>query len=361
MLSHLDTLRSQASSLPQCPGVYFWRDGSGRPLYIGKAVNLRSRVMSYFSAARHSRRTRDLLAYSEAVTCEVTSTELEALFRESALIKAHRPFYNRALLSPRKMWYLKLDQERTDPYLEVVRQAPEDGSIYFGPFPTSAVARETLAFVHDVLPLRKCAAAKPRCRPCIYFQMHKCAAPLLDETHRRKHEEAIDRLFDLLDGRTDRVTRWLEHKRDRLSESLLFEGAAEIQQRLEAVNDSERYYAILRAAMQCRCVLILDRADTTDDGRLLLVAHGHVLSVLREGSLTVGAVGRWVRAHEAVIAATKYEQSQLDAASVLQQWLRSNRNHVRWVTLPYQPSDAELTDRVSFVLHSRPALALAPA
>src|SRR6059058_5774581 len=85
--SHLPILREQAGTFPRAPGVYFWKDARGRILYIGKAVDLRARVGSYFSTARRDRRIREMLSRAGAVTFELTSTELEALFRESALIK----------------------------------------------------------------------------------------------------------------------------------------------------------------------------------------------------------------------------------------------------------------------------------
>jgi excinuclease UvrABC nuclease subunit len=290
-----------------------------------------------------------MLSIAAGITCEVTATELEALFRESALIKRYQPFYNRQLRSSRRLFYIKLDLERVDPFLEMSRDLREDGSLYFGPFPSSSLARETMAFVHDVLPLRKCAAVKPRCRPCIYYQMRKCAAPLIDEEHRRRHEDAIDRLFDILDGRTDRVVEWLERKRDHLSELLLFEQAGEIQQRLDVLGDSERSYAILRAAMQCRCVLILD-SPPDEASRILLVAHGHVLSVRDATGSDVEQIAAWVHVHQPVIQAAQLEQSELDAASVLQRWLRCHRDRVQWVAIPYQPAAEDLCDRVRYVL-----------
>jgi len=233
---HLEVLRAQARALPEAPGVYFWRDGRGETLYIGKAVNLRARVTSYFSTARHDSRVRRLLSRSRSIQFELTSSELQALFRESALIKQEQPHYNRALKTSQKPHYFKLDAALEDPFIETTRDVEEDGSLYFGPFRSAAVMRETIRFVHDVLPLRKCTRARPKCRPCLYYQMHRCAAPLIDEEHRRQHQEAMAKLSELLDGRTDRVIRWLESKRDRLSELLLFERAAEVQQRLDALD-----------------------------------------------------------------------------------------------------------------------------
>src|SRR5437868_15252665 len=109
-----------------------------------------------------------------------------------------------------------------------------------------------MSFLHEILPLRKCTAIRPRCKPCIYNHMATCAAPLLDDAHRQQHDEAISRLFEILDGRSDRVVDWLERKRDRLSESLLFEGAAEAEHRLEAVRELRPRQVLMDAADQWR-------------------------------------------------------------------------------------------------------------
>ena len=354
MNSHLQNLRMEARTLPETPGVYFWRDVDDEVLYIGKAVNLRARVTSYFSTATHDRRTRDLLSRARSIQYEMTSTELEALFRESALIKRTQPPFNRALRTSRQPYFLTFDGARRDPFMEVSRSADDPASLYFGPFRTGRAVRETMAFLHEVLPLRKCTAAAPKCRPCLYFQMHTCAAPALDEDHRARHQEAINQLFELLDGRTDRVTQWLQRKRDKLSEALLFERAAEVQERLDALTVADRQHAILEAAMQCRCVVVHTFSDTDPGGRLLLVAHGHVLSV-REGlEVDAGVIARWVRAHTAVIGAIERQQSDIDAASVFERWIVCNRKNVRWVAIPPETTDADLLDRVGFVLNVAP-------
>lgn len=350
MATHLEALRTQARTLPEAPGVYFWKDGRNTTLYIGKAVNLRARVTSYFSHARHDRRTRELLERSRTIQYEVVNTELEALFRESALIKQVQPRFNRALRTSRPAYYLKLDSALEDPYLEIAREVEDDGSLYFGPFRSATILRETVSFVHDVLPLRKCVAQQPKCRPCLYYQMHKCAAPLLDEEHRRQHREAINRLYDLLDGRSDRVTTWLVQKRERLSQSLLYEQAGAIQQRLDALAELTRRQAILEAAVQCRCVVVHEAESANAAARLLLVAHGHVVSTRPVAALGLDDAVRWVRAHAPVIRLLAQQQAQLDAACVLERWLVTKRGQVRWVAIPHDVAEEDLRDRVVSVL-----------
>jgi excinuclease UvrABC nuclease subunit len=356
LATHLDALRAQARALPEVPGVYFWRDGRNRTLYIGKAVNLRARVLSYFSNARRDRRTRDLLACARSVTYEVAATELDALFRESTLIKRELPTFNRADRLPRSYYYFKFDSSVEEPYMEITRRVEDDGSVYFGPFRTAAVARETMEYLQAVLPLRKCTAMKPRCRPCIYYQMKKCAAPFLSERHHQAHQDAIASLYLLLDGRGDRVAAWLEEKRDRLSDLQLFERAAEVQTRLESLRALLRKQTILDAAIQCRCVLVHQQATEHSDARLLLVAHGSVISYRALGGADAPAVVAWVKAHDPVIRAAERREGELDAATVLERWLTVNRSRVRWIAIPRDVPEEDLRERVEYALRSpRPA------
>jgi excinuclease ABC subunit C len=346
---HLDVLRLEAADLPQMPGIYFWRDEGGQVLYVGKAVNLRRRVASYFPRSRKDRRIRRLLKSARHITCEVTETELEALFRESACIKEHRPPYNQLLITPRLAWYIKLDERLEDPYMRVTTRISDDGSRYFGPFPSGALTRETMAYLHEVLPLRKCTVAKPRCAPCIYFQMGKCAAPPLGGEYREIHAEAIDKLQDLLDGRSDLVRDWLLRKRALMSSSLLFEQAGEVQRRIDLLDEYGKRRAVLESAVQSRCVVVHLRHVEQSDARALLVARGHVVSSRSAVGMDAPAMTAWVTAHRRVVETIEEDQNQVDSASVLQRWL-SDCEDVRWVVVPKSGDAADLEARMAYLV-----------
>lgn len=157
------------------------------------------------------------------------------------------------------------------------------------------------------------------------------------------------RLHDLLDGRSDRVIAWLEAKRERLSESLLFEQAAEVQGRLEALHQLLRRQTILQAALQSRCVLVLVGAEDASEARLILVAHGNVISMRSPGTTGSVQLARWVTLHEPIIRAAR-DQTELDAADVMSRWLNGRRDQVRWVTVPARADEAELKERIDYLL-----------
>src|SRR3954462_8019039 len=148
---------SQLAALPQRPGVYLYKDEAGKVLYVGKAINLKSRVRSYFQeGARHSAKTQALVARIRQMETIVTTSELEALILESNLIKRYRPRYNVVLRDDKSYPYLKLTTEEEYPRLLVSRRPHEDKNRYYGPYVSAGAMRETLRLIHKNLGIRQC-------------------------------------------------------------------------------------------------------------------------------------------------------------------------------------------------------------
>jgi len=171
--------RHLADGLPALPGVYLFRDGRGRVLYVGKSTNLRGRVRQYFTASEQRTRMAEMVAAAERVDPVVCSTALEAEVRELRLIVEHSPRYNRRSTRPDKAVWVKLTVEAF-PRLSLVRQVLDDGACYLGPFGRSATAELAVAAVHEALPLRQCSARLSPRRPspaCVLAEMRRCGAP----------------------------------------------------------------------------------------------------------------------------------------------------------------------------------------
>ena len=159
-------LKAFARDAPQEPGVYLWRDGENRIIYIGKARSLKNRLESYFSGSKKDVKTAALLHHARTIETIIVSNEYEALLLENTLIKQHSPKYN-----------INLKDGKTYPVVRITtgdfprvfrtRHIIKDGSLYFGPFPNVQAVDRTLAMIEKLFPLRKCKTLKPRKAPCM--------------------------------------------------------------------------------------------------------------------------------------------------------------------------------------------------
>jgi DNA polymerase-3 subunit epsilon len=171
--------RHLADPMPTAPGVYLFRDGRRRVLYVGKSGNLRSRVRSYFTAGEHRSRIAEMVAVAESVEAIECPTLIEAEVRELRLIAEHRPRYNRRSRFPERAIYLKLTVEPF-PRLSQVRQVRDDGAAYLGPFASAGQAELAAAALHEAFPLRQCTgrlSVRKLRRACVLHELGRCGAP----------------------------------------------------------------------------------------------------------------------------------------------------------------------------------------
>jgi len=183
--------RHLAEALPAEPGVYLFRDGAGRVLYVGKSVNLRTRVRQYFTSAETRSRMGEMVGLAERVDPVVCSTALEAEVRELRLIAEHDPRYNRRSRRPDKALWIKLTLEAF-PRLSLVRRVLDDGALYLGPFGAARTAELVVAAVHEALPLRQCSARLSPARvgaACVLVEMRRCGGPCLGPQHGESVEQ----------------------------------------------------------------------------------------------------------------------------------------------------------------------------
>lgn len=232
-------LEQALESLPSSPGVYLMKDTKGKVLYVGKAVNLRQRVRSYFRESGDSRLNVQFLRSKVAdVETVVTSTEKEALLLENIFIKKHQPRYNIRLRDDKTYISLRLDIEHEWPRIHRIRKRRgNDRAIYFGPFSSSHSVKETLRFLQRLFPLRSCPdqVLRNRTRPCILHQIDRCSAPCVNLVSREKYQEYVDQTALFFQGRRDEVLDLLRRKMWEYSESMEYEKAAVVRDRVLAV------------------------------------------------------------------------------------------------------------------------------
>ena len=239
-MDQIAELRPPAGSVPTRPGVYLFRDGDGRVVYVGKAKSLRSRLSNYFTGDHHPR-TRAMVEAAREVEWIVTDSELEALHLEVSLIKQHRPRYNVRYRDDKSYPYLAITLDEEVPRARVMRGAKRKGVRYYGPFAHAYAIRETLDLLLRTFPVRTCSQGvfdrcRRRNRPCLLYDIERCSGPCVGAVSPEKHRTIVDELCDFLDGNTKPVLNRLQEQMRRAATNEEFEVAAKLRDQLENVN-----------------------------------------------------------------------------------------------------------------------------
>jgi len=231
-------LKDQIASFPRAPGVYLMKGNEGQVLYVGKALDLRRRVQSYFRAAGDGRyQIRFLMERTVTMEYLVTATEKEALILENTLIKRHRPRYNLNLRDDKTYFSLRIDPAEEFPRLTIVRSIPRDGARYFGPYASATAAREVLKQLQKMFPLRRypLATCRKRSRPCLYHQIHQCSAPCQGLISVAEYGALVCGAIMFLEGKSVAVVRGFREQMRQAAAAEQFEEAARFRDLLQAI------------------------------------------------------------------------------------------------------------------------------
>ncbi|HEX6575073.1 MAG TPA: GIY-YIG nuclease family protein, partial [Gemmatimonadaceae bacterium] len=204
MSSIPEIVASKLPHLPDGPGVYLWKSGDGKILYVGKAKKLRSRVRSYFAQDHSgSPRTRHLVNQIRDLETIVVPSEAHALILEANLIKEYRPRFNIALRDDKSYPYIKVTVQEAFPRVYVTRQLQNDGARYFGPYTDVGAMRRALNVVKHIFTVRSCNYDMPREmpeRPCLDYAIKRCKAPCILAQSQQDYRSMIDEVLLFLDG-----------------------------------------------------------------------------------------------------------------------------------------------------------------
>ncbi|NBI65421.1 excinuclease ABC subunit UvrC [Pseudoflavonifractor sp. 60] len=234
-----DGLKEKAHSLPLKPGVYIMQDAQSTVIYVGKAKALKNRVSQYFQdSASHTEKTRAMVSQIDHFDVIIADSEFEALVLECSLIKRHQPRYNILLKDSKGFPYIRLSREAY-PKFSLAAKAAEDGARYFGPYASRHSTQGIIDALRSALRLPSCGKKFPRDigkeRPCLNFHMGKCDGYCRGEELREQHDQAIAQAVSLLEGRFKDVQRDLTAEMERAAEELRFEQAAQLRDRIAAI------------------------------------------------------------------------------------------------------------------------------
>src|SRR6266511_679602 len=241
------SLEAQVASFPDAPGVYLFKDGRGRVIYVGKADVLRDRVRSYFGPSLEVRHVR-LVERAERVDHVVTGSIAEAFLLEANLIKQHRPRYNIRLKDDKSYPYVKVTLGEDFPRILRTRQLGDRTARYFGPYANAKAVDESLDLLQKLFPYRTCKltiladgegrgrtvppSALPGGRPCLLFHLKRCTAPCVGNTTKEEYRATIDKSVLFLEGRYETLARSTRKEMQQASDALAYERAATLRDRL---------------------------------------------------------------------------------------------------------------------------------
>ena len=294
-----DTIKN----IPQEPGVYLFKDRSGKVLYIGKAKNLNKRIHSYFSKGKdYPYKLSLILTNADTIEHIITATEKEALILEGNLIKKYRPRYNVILKDDANYPLLKLDINNRYPRLTIVRRMKNDGDLYFGPFTSASAVRSTLRLIGPVFPLRKCKTkgTPKRSRPCLNYQLGRCLAPCCLDVRVEDYQEIVDQVKLFLEGRSKELISQLREIMQKASRELNFEKAARVRDQIRAVEKTVERQAVVSTEMKDQDVIGLSRSGKEAGIVILFVRSGYMV-----GSRNYSIHCEWQNASEPLEAFLK--------------------------------------------------------
>ncbi len=349
-------IREKLNSLPTHPGVYIYRDAHGTVIYVGKAVNLRNRVRSYFHAsAELAIKTQRLV--SEIADLEIwpTDTELEALLLECNLIKRYRPKFNVRLKDDKRYPYIKVNWQDPFPKMLTTRKMEQDGARYFGPFTNSAAVYQTLDMLRKIFPYLTCdrEITGHDKRACLYYDIKLCSAPCIGAVSRTEYRATIEQLCRFLEGKTESVEADIQRKMQAASEATDYERAAQYRDQLKAIRHVVERQKIVSAAAQDQDVVAFARDDSRGDAcvQVFFIRQGKLIG--REYFVLEGAQDEDAREIMAGFLKQFYEEAatippevliqvEIEEANIIEQWLKQKRGATVRLDVPKEGQPAEL-------------------
>jgi excinuclease ABC subunit C len=325
------------NGLPAKPGCYLMKSADGGVIYVGKAINLRSRVRSYFQpAADHGRKVAELVAHVADIEWIVVGSELEALILEMNLIKRHRPKYNVRLKDDKRYPYIQVRWADAFPTVLITRRMVEDGSRYFGPYTSVWAVHETLDVLRRIFPYLTCdrVITGQDSRACLYADIKLCLAPCIGAVDQAGYRQMIDDLCRFLQGETESVVERLREDMNRASAAMAYERAAALRDQMQAIDKVVEGQKIVSQERIDSDVIAFARDEDSACVQVFFVRRGKligreyfVLEGTREAEdreVVEGFVKQFYT-EAAFVPERVLLPTEIEEARIVEEWLRQRR------------------------------------
>ncbi len=240
-------IKEKIEQAPVMPGVYIFKNSKNKPIYIGKAGNLRNRLISYLN--NPDPRIKSIIKYACDIDTIITNSDTEALTLEESLIKLHRPKYNIRLKDDKKFPYLKITIQEEFPRIFFTRNLKADGSIIFGPYTSAKALRQTRDALCKIFKLASCSKdfSRTLIRPCLAYSIGRCSAPCVRNISQEDYRHLVQKAIRFLKGESDELTREVERLMWEQAKKENFEGAKILRDELFALRKiSQRQQIVIR-------------------------------------------------------------------------------------------------------------------
>ena len=350
-----DHLQAILDTIPTKTGCYLMKNEAGDVIYVGKAVNLRGRVRSYFHAGGQEHpRTRQLVKRITDIEWIVVGSELEALILEMNLIKKHRPHYNVRLKDDKRYPYIKIHWGEDYPKVTVTRRVVDDDAQYFGPYTGVWAVHQTLDVLRRIFPYLTCSRAitGEDQRACLYYDIKLCIAPCIGASSKDEYHQMIQGLADFLRGRTDGIAKRLQTDMQQASQELRFEQAAVLRDQLEAIQQIvARQKIVLSSDYVDTDVIAMARSEREACVQVFFIRGGKLIG--REYFLMEGTDDNPDANVIAEFIKQFYDQTptvppqvllphEVEEAQIIRQWLNSRRGKKVEIKIPQRGQKREL-------------------
>ena len=331
------------------------KDVDGKVIYVGKAINLRNRLRSYYHAsAMQNHKTRQMVRRIADIDWIVVGSELEALILEMNLIKKYRPRFNVRLKDGKRYPYIKVHWAKPFPKLTVTRQMVKDGSRYFGPYTSVWAVHQTLDVLRRIFPYLTCdrEITGEDKRACLYYDIKLCTAPCIGVINQDDYRQVIDDLCQFLSGRTEPILSRLQEEMQVAANELQFERAAALRDQVNAIEKVVERQKVVSTEYVDSDVIAMARSNGEACVQVFFIRGGKLIG--REYFLLQGAEGSADANVMSGFIKQFYDQAsmvpsqvllphEIEEAQIIKQWLSSRRPGESFeILIPHEGQQREL-------------------
>ncbi len=345
--------------LPSAPGVYLMRDSGGTIIYVGKAVNLKNRVRSYFNTRQEQTfKIKHLVPRINDIDYFITASEEEALILELNLIKRHKPYYNVRLKDDKTFPYLKIALDEDYPRVQITRRLEEDKARYFGPFSSAYSIRQTLKVIKEIFPFRSCSKdlSKKLPRPCLEYDIHKCSGPCINAISKEEYAEVINQLILFLEGKQEKVVVQLENNMKQAVSKLEYEKAALLRDQIRAIKEIINWQKLATAVKGEQDVIAFAEDRDTAYAQVFFIRGGRIIG--REGFTLQGTQSenpqqvmtdfvKQFYSSSAYVPSLILLQHPITDKAVIESWLGRKKGSAVRIQTPLKGDKKQLVDTVA--------------